>query len=87
LRSGLRTSNFTELMRFEAERARRYYDEALPLLQLVHARSRSSLWALITVYSRVLERIRTTGYDVLERRISLSGWEKSWILMQAFARI
>jgi phytoene synthase len=87
LRSGLHTPNFTELMRFEADRARRYYDESLPLLELVHARSRSSLWALITVYSRVLDRIRKKGYTVLSGRISLSGWEKSLILMQAFARI
>ena len=77
------TRGFCELMRFEADRARRYYDEATPLLKLVHRRSRPSLWALITLYSRLLERIRKSGYNVLTRRISLSSLEKSWILVRA----
>jgi phytoene synthase len=83
LRAGMHTQNFVELMRYEADRARRYYDESGRLLQLVHPRSRSSLRALITIYSRVLDRIRKSGYDVLSHRISLSGWEKSWILIRA----
>jgi phytoene synthase len=83
LRAGVHTRNFVELMRYEADRAQRYYDESARLLQLVHPRSRSSLWALITIYSHVLDRIRKSGYNVLSRRISLSGREKSWILMQA----
>jgi phytoene/squalene synthetase len=56
------------------------------LLQLVHKRSRASLWALITIYSRLLERIRKSNYDVLSRRISLSTAQKSWIVLQAFVR-
>ena len=39
-------------MRFEAARARAYYDESRPLLDLIHPRSRPSLWALIAIYSR-----------------------------------
>jgi phytoene synthase len=77
--------NFIDLMRFQAARARRYYDESAPLLQLVHARSRSSLWALITIYSRLLDRIVKSEYDVLSHRISLSKWEKSWIVIQALS--
>ena len=86
LKSEVHTSNFIELMRFETERARRYYNESAPLLQLVDTPSRPSLWALIAIYSRLLERIRKRGYRVLSGRISLSGWEKSWIVMQALAR-
>ena len=57
LRSGRRSEEFVKLMRFEAVRARAYYNESAPLLDLVHPRSRSSLWALISIYSRLLERI------------------------------
>ncbi|PWU03618.1 MAG: phytoene/squalene synthase family protein [Terriglobia bacterium] len=83
LRTGNRTEAFLSLMRFEAARARAYYDESLPLLELVHPRSRPSLWALITIYSRLLERIEATNYDVFSRRVRLSTLEKSGILLQA----
>jgi phytoene synthase len=83
LRSGRRSEAFARMMDFEATRARRYYDESHPLLNLVHKRSRSSLWALITIYSRLLDRIRQSNYDVLERRIRLSTLEKSFIVLRA----
>jgi 15-cis-phytoene synthase len=83
LRTGQRTPAFLELMRFEAVRARSYYDESAPLLDLVHPRSRSSLWALISIYSRLLERIEGTNYDVFSRRVRLSLFEKSWIVVRA----
>ena len=85
LRSGQRTDAFLSLMRFEAARARAYYTEAMPLLDLIHPRSRRSLWALITIYSQLLERIEGTNYDVLSRRVRLSAMEKSWIVMRALA--
>jgi phytoene synthase len=77
---------FVELMRFEAARARRHYDESWPLLDLIQARSRPSLWALMRIYSRLLERIERSGYDVLRRRISLPAWEKLSIVGRALAR-
>jgi phytoene synthase len=83
LRSGNRSTAFVELMRFEAARARRYYNESAPLLDLIHPRSKSSLWALISIYSRLLERIEAANYDVFSRRVRLSLFEKSWIVVRA----
>ncbi|HEV3329838.1 MAG TPA: phytoene/squalene synthase family protein [Bryobacteraceae bacterium] len=83
LRAGNRNESFLRLMRFEAVRARAYYDESLPLLDLVERRSRPSLWALITIYSRLLERIEAANFDVFSRRVRLSSLEKSWILVKA----
>ncbi len=84
LRVGRKTEAFARMMEFEAARARQYYDESRPLLNLVHKRSRSSLWALITIYSRLLERIRQSNYDVLARRIRLSTWEKALIVLRGY---
>ncbi len=84
LRAGHRSEPFLRLMRFEAARAREYYNESAPLLDLIHPRSRSSLWALITIYSKLLERIEGTNYDVFRRRVRLSAVEKSWIVVRAF---
>jgi 15-cis-phytoene synthase len=78
-----RDENFIRLLGFEAERARSYYDESRPLLNLVHKRSRASLWALIEIYRRLLDRIQQSNFDVLSRRIRVPTWEKLGILASA----
>ena len=83
LRTGRRGEAFLRLMRFEAERARGYYNDSRLLLDLIHPRSRASLWALISIYSRLLERIEASNYDVFRRRVRLPLWEKSWIVWRA----
>jgi len=83
LRAGSRAGGFVEMMRFEAARARAYYRDSAPLLDLIHPRSRPSLQALIAIYSRLLERIEKSNYDVFTRRVRLSTLEKSWILVRA----
>jgi phytoene synthase len=83
LTSGVQTPAFRSMMEFETARARAYYDESRPLLDLVHRKSRASLWALISIYSRLLDRIERCDYDVLSRRVRLSSLEKSWIVVRA----
>jgi 15-cis-phytoene synthase len=83
LRNARRTEQFGRLMEFEMERARRYYRESAPLLDLIQAKSRPSLWALIAIYSRLLDHLAESHYDVLVRRISLSSLEKTWIVLRA----
>jgi phytoene synthase len=75
---------FRDLLRFEAARARAYYNDSRPLIGLVHKKSRSSLWALIEIYSRLLDRIQRANYDVLEKRIRLTAFEKLAIVVRAF---
>jgi len=82
LRAGNRNAAFLGLMRFEAARARGYYKQSQPLLDLVHPRSRRSLWVLVSIYSRLLERIEHSGFDVFSRRVRLSAAEKSWIVVR-----
>ena len=64
-------------------RAQPIYNESQPLLDLIHPRSRASLWALISIYSRLLDRIELSNYDVFRRRVRLPLWEKSWIVWRA----
>ena len=68
------------LLEFEAERARAYYRESEPLMDMVDRGSRASLKALIGIYSRLLERISSSGYEVLRERVRVPAWEKLWIL-------
>jgi len=76
---------FVQLMQFEAQRAREYYRESAPLVGLIDARSRASLRALIGIYSRLLDRIVASDYDVLARRVRVPTWEKLWVLMRSVA--
>ena len=74
---------FRDLLEFEARRARKYYQESAPLINLIDPASRSSLRALIAIYSRLLDRIVSSSYDVLSHRVRVPGWEKAWTLLRS----
>ncbi len=74
---------FRELMAFEAARARDYFRQSAPLVRMVDAHSQASLEALIAIYSRLLDRIVESDYDVLARRIRISSVEKIWLLVRS----
>jgi len=86
LREGESSADFVELMRFEAERARGYFRDAEPLADLVHPRSQRSLRVLTRIYSRLLDRIEESGFDVLDRRITVPTREKWWVLLGGLIR-
>ncbi len=86
LRSGKEDERFRELMRFEAERARAYYLESAPLLEMITQKSRSSLWALRAIYTRLLTRLEASNFSVLSKRINVPSRTKLFILAQAFIR-
>ncbi len=68
--------SFRGLMRFQVERARDYFTRGKRLLPLLSARSRVCPAVLHGTYSRLLDRIEASGYNVFGRRISLSTREK-----------
>ncbi len=80
------TEGFLRLMEFEAVRASGYYRESAPLVELIHPGSRASLKALIGIYSKLLDKIIESNYDVLTRRIRVPTWEKIWILIKSKVR-
>lgn len=86
LRSGKEDDNFRSLMRFEAQRARAYYEESAPLLDLIDAKSRRSLWALREIYLRLLARLQNADYSVLTSRLNVPTRTKMGILLRAFFR-
>jgi len=78
-----RTHEVLQLLQFEGERAKTYYEESRPLIRMVPSRTRSCLWALIEIYRRLLERIESSGYDVFGKKVRLSAWEKGLVVMHA----
>jgi 15-cis-phytoene synthase len=85
LRRGVMDERYKALMSFEAERARNYYAQARQLLPLVEDASRPSLWAMIEIYQRILERIVQRRFDVFHGRIRLSMAEKLSIALKSLA--
>ena len=83
LSRGVVTASVRELLRFEAERAWRFYAEGSRLLPLVHADSRAALWALTRIYSALLVRIEQRDFDVFSSRVRLTATEKAGILLRA----
>jgi phytoene synthase len=80
LRGAAVTPGLRRLLEFEARRARGYYRESAPLVEMVDRESRASLRALIAIYSRLLDRIVEADYEVLARRMRVPTWEKLWLL-------
>ena len=76
---------FVQLLKFHGERARSYFRNGFQLLPYLSRRCRACPAALGAIYSRVLDRIEGSGYDVLgEQRIALSGGEKARIAAKAW---
>jgi phytoene synthase len=72
-----------ELMRFETARARAYYQESAPLVGMVRRKNRRTLWALIEIYRRLLERIQQKNFEVFGDRVRLSTAEKCRVVARA----
>ncbi len=83
LRRGVVDARFRGLMKFETDRARKYYAAAHNLIPLVDEASRPALWAMIRIYERILDRIEQKQFDVFGTRIHLAGLEKISIALKA----
>ncbi|MBN2317555.1 MAG: presqualene diphosphate synthase HpnD [Acidobacteria bacterium] len=83
LRNGVVDERFRSLMRFEADRAKKYYTQARNLLPLVEKQSKPALWAMMEIYERLLDRIIRHRFDVFQNRIRLTGMEKTSIALRA----
>jgi phytoene synthase len=74
------TGPVRELLHWESLRAEEYYRSGEKLLPLIDADSRPALWVLITIYNRLLLKIKGLRYDVFSRRVSVPAYEKLAIL-------
>ncbi|QIL43609.1 presqualene diphosphate synthase HpnD [Acidovorax sp. HDW3] len=82
------SDRFTALMRFQAERAQRCYDEALALLPAADRRAQKPGLMMASIYRTLLDEISRDGFQVLHQRTSLTPLRKFWLAwkMQALGR-
>ena len=83
------SDRFTALMRFQAERAHRLYDEALALLPAADRRTQKPGLMMASIYRTLLREIEADDFRVLHQRISLPPLRKLWLAwkMQALGRM
>jgi phytoene synthase len=86
--NGIHSDRFGALMQFQAERARRCYDQALALLPAADRRSQKPGLMMASIYRTLLTEIERDGYRVLHRRIALTPLRKLWLAwkMQALGK-
>jgi squalene synthase HpnC len=72
-----------ELLRFEAERAWKLYEEGAGLLNLIEEDSRGTLWLLVHTYSALLARIEAADFAVFGERVRLSKSDKLKLIAKA----
>ena len=73
------SGRFTALMKFQAERAHRLYDEALALLPEVDRRAQKPGLMMASIYRALLTEIERDNFQVLHQRISLTPLRKLWL--------
>lgn len=77
---GARTTEpIRRLLRFQADRARDYYRRAFEQLPDEDRYAQRSGLAMAAIYLATLQEIDRDGYDVLERRTSLTPIRKLWL--------
>jgi len=76
------SERFTALMKFQAERAHRCYDEALALLPEADRATQKPGLMMANIYRTLLREIEADGFQVLHQRTSLTPLRKLWIAMR-----
>ncbi|MCE2659506.1 MAG: presqualene diphosphate synthase HpnD [Rubrivivax sp.] len=73
------SERFQALMRFQAERAHRTYDEAMALLPAIDRKAQRPGLMMANIYRSLLREIEAGGFQVLHQKISLTPLRKLWI--------
>ena len=73
---------FDALMRFQAERAHRSYDEAIALLPEADRQAQKPGLMMANISRTLLREIEASGFQVLHQRIALTPLRKLWIAMR-----
>jgi phytoene synthase len=75
---------FVALMRFQAERARKFHDDAMAALPAVDRRAQRPGLIMAAIYRALLEEIERDGFPVLSSRTSLTPLRNFWIAWKSW---
>lgn len=86
LRRGVVTDQWRAFMRFQIERNRRLYDEAMPGISLLNRDGRFAIAAAADLYRGILDEIERNGYDNFSRRAVVPAGRKLRMLPRIWWR-
>jgi phytoene synthase len=72
--------NYAAFMKFQIERARKYYDSARRGVFMLSEESRLPVQSSLDAYGLILTKIEENNYDSLTTRAYTTKWEKSLII-------
>lgn len=81
-RSAAESSGFQELMAFQCQRAEDFYAAAVAELPDEDRRTMRAAELMRVIYSRILQRMKTDGFRVFEKRYKLSKLEMAGALLK-----
>ena len=87
LARGEYTPAFRDLMEFQVERARRLFDEGLPLVDTLNGIFKLHVKLFTLGGLRVLDAIERQNYDVLSRRPTVTKARKTWLLAKTWLQM
>jgi len=73
------TDNVKQLLQFQSERAKQYYEKAFEFLPEQDRYTQRSGLIMATIYLHTLEAIEKDNFRVLEGKISLTTFNKLWL--------
>ncbi|MDR2626309.1 MAG: presqualene diphosphate synthase HpnD [Zoogloeaceae bacterium] len=79
IRQGHYSENFTQLMRFQKERAEHYYTRALAQLPPIDRKSQRPGLIMAALYHALLQEMAARSFPVLHQRVRLSPRRKLWL--------
>jgi phytoene synthase len=71
---------FEELMRYEAARAKEYFQGARSALSRADARALAPAEAMRAIYGKILSRMEAGHFQVFAKRYRVPLWQKLWLL-------
>jgi 15-cis-phytoene synthase len=80
------SDNFEALMRFQAERAHGYYEEAFAQLPQQDRRAQRPGLMMAAIYRTLLKEVEADHFHVLTQRISLTPLRKLWLAWKTYVR-
>jgi phytoene synthase len=78
--------NFTQMMKYEVNRAKSYFNNATESLNLDDKGKMYAARAMQHIYFRILEKIIDADYDVYNNEVKASKLEKIWISLGVWAK-
>jgi 15-cis-phytoene synthase len=80
------SEKFEALMKFQADRAQKLYDEAFALLPNEDRRAQRPGLMMAAIYRTLLDEIERDGFHVLTQKISLTPLRKLWLAWKTYVR-